>query len=84
MHLWRAPNKRKIRPEPEAKHVRRRIDETKASIKIERIAAEIGFEPLRQDNLEDITCVDVILGSFYRALELVRMKIAVSWLRFGI
>src|SRR5581483_1240111 len=57
MHLWRASNKEKIcaesasrtdssRDELETKHVRRRIDETKTSIKIERIAAKIGFEPL--------------------------------------
>jgi hypothetical protein len=75
MHLRRASNKRKIRPELETKHVRRRIDETKASIKVERITAKIGFESLRQDNLEDVARADVFLGSFYRALELVRRKL---------
>src|SRR6266487_1916015 len=77
MHLRRAPNKGEIITEFETKHVRRWVDETEASIKIERVAAEIGFEALRQDNLEDITCADVFLGSFHCLLELVRMKIAV-------
>src|SRR4029453_16969533 len=82
MHLRRTPNKRKIVAELQTKHIRRRIDETKTSIKIERIAAEIGFEPLRQDYLESITRTDVILGSFYGMPEFVRMKIAVDRLRF--
>src|SRR4029450_1453644 len=84
MHFRRTSNKRKIRSELKTKHVRRRIDETKTSIEIERIAAEIGFESLGQNDLEDITGADVILGSFHRTCELVRLKIAVGRLRFEI
>src|SRR5262249_51218439 len=58
MHLWRTANKREVRPESasrtdssrrelETKHIRRRIDETEASVKIERITAEIGLKSLR-------------------------------------
>src|SRR5207247_3748587 len=84
MHLRRASNKRKISSELKTKHVRRRIDETKASIKIERVAAEAGLKSLLQDNLEDVACPNVFLGLFYRALELFRMNIAVSGLYFAI
>src|SRR5262249_39264896 len=91
MHLRRASNKREIRTESasrtdssrgelETKHVRRRVDETKASIKIERITAEIGFEALRQDNLEDVARPNVLLGSLYCALELAPLKIALRWM----
>src|SRR4029453_15604714 len=78
MHFRRTSNKRKIRSELKTKHVRRRIDETKTSIEIERIAAEIGFESLGQNDLEDITGADVILGSFHRTCELVRLKIVLA------
>jgi hypothetical protein len=76
MHLRRTSHKRKVRSEFKTKHVRRRIDETKASIEIERVPAEIRFESLRQNNLEDITRANVLLGSFDCALELARLKIA--------
>src|SRR5262249_28296280 len=73
-----------VRGELETKHVRRRVDETKASIKIERITAEIGFEALRQDNLEDVARPNVLLGSLYCALELAPLKIGLGWMRFAI
>src|SRR5438034_10066962 len=47
VHLWRASNKRKVVAQLEAKHVRRRIDEAKAAIKIERLSLERRFESLR-------------------------------------
>src|SRR5262249_49847407 len=80
-------------PKLETKHVRRRIDETQTPIKIERIATEVGFESLRQNDLEDVARPNVFLGSFDCALEFFRMKIALAGsercvptnrLRFGI
>src|SRR6266576_3066240 len=53
VHLRRAANKCKIVAEVQTKHVRRRIDETKAAIEIERLAREIRFEALRQNHLEN-------------------------------
>src|SRR6516225_1252129 len=47
VHLRRAANKRKIVAELEAKHVRRRIDEAKATVKIEWLSLERRFESLR-------------------------------------
>src|SRR5438034_7335881 len=47
VHLWRAANERKIVAELETKHVRRRIDEAKTTIKIERLSRERRFESLR-------------------------------------
>src|SRR5207247_4547811 len=70
VHLRRAPNKRKIVAEVQTKHVRRRIDETKAAIEIERPAREIRFEALRQNHLENIAREDVYLGSVNHALKI--------------
>src|SRR5438094_1377952 len=47
VHFGGAANEREIVAELEAKHVRRRIDETKAAIKIERLSPERRFESLR-------------------------------------
>src|SRR5436309_15629912 len=47
VHLWRASKKRKIVAQLEATHVRRRIDEAKAAIKIERLSLKRRFESLR-------------------------------------
>src|SRR5262245_59148189 len=47
VHLGRTANKRKIVAELEAKHVRRRIDEAKTAVKIERLSLERRFESLR-------------------------------------
>src|SRR6202035_751448 len=46
VHLRRAANKRKIVAELQAKHVRRRIDEAKTAVKIERLSLELRFESL--------------------------------------
>src|SRR5437870_2828805 len=59
MHLWRAADERKTVASFKTKHVRRRINETQTSIKIERVTIEIGLESLRQDNLKDVAGSDV-------------------------
>src|SRR5712692_6448373 len=84
VHFRRAADKREIIAELEAKHVRRRIDEAQTPVKIERVAAEISFETLREDNLEDVAGADVFLGLLHRALELVAVKSAASRLHFAL
>src|SRR5713101_4465777 len=84
VHFRRAADKREIIAELEAKHVRRRIDEAQTPVKIERVAAEISFETLRQDNLEDVAGADVFPGLLYRALKLVAVKSAASRLHFAL
>ena len=46
VHFRRAADKCEIIGELEAEHVRRRIDKTQTSVKIERVTIEIGFETL--------------------------------------
>src|SRR5262249_57975130 len=84
MHFRRTSNKRKVHAELKTKHVRRRIDETKASVKIEWVPAEIGFKSLRQDDLKNISRANVLLNPFHSALELAWMNIAVKGLRLEI
>jgi hypothetical protein len=83
MHLRRAPDKRKIVRELEAEHIRRRIDKTETPVKIERVPIEIGFETLRQNDLEDIAGTDVFPGALNCLLELLAPEIAASRLRFA-
>src|SRR5437762_1437736 len=84
MHLRRAANERKIVVELEAKHVRRRINETETSIRIERVTIEIGFEALREDNLKDVAGPDVFSGLFNRQLKFRGAEIAASGTRFTV
>src|SRR5437762_10163888 len=84
MHLRRAANERKIVAEFEAKHVRRGINETETSIKIERVTIEIGFETLREDNLKDVAGADVFLRLFNSAPKLLWPEIAASRMHVGV
>src|SRR5260370_5547368 len=84
VHLRRAANERKIVAEFEAKHVRRGINETETSIKIERVTIEIGFEALREDNLKDVAGADVFLGLFNCAPKLLWTEIAASGMHLGV
>ncbi len=83
MHLRRAADKRKIVRKLEAEHIRRRIDESETPVKIERVPIEIGFETLRQNDLEDIAGADVFPGALNRLLKLLAPEIAASRLRFA-
>src|SRR5207247_10251399 len=84
MHLRRAANERKIVTELEAKHVRRRINETETSIKIERVTIEIGFETLREDNLKDVAGADVFLSLFNCPPKLLGAEIAANRMHLGV
>src|SRR6266566_7136490 len=84
MHLRRAANERKIVAGFKAKHVRRRINETQTTIKIERVSVEIGLKSLRQDNLKDVAGPDVFSGSFSCQLKFRGAEIAASGTRFTV
>src|SRR5437667_5230818 len=72
------------RGEFETKHVRRRIDETKTAIKIERCTVEFRFKSLREYNLENVARADEFLRSFDCGFEIFTPEIAAGGLRCGL
>ena len=62
-HLRRSADEMQI-VDPQKKHIRRGIDEAQRPIDVERIAANLHREALRQHNLENIACLNMRLGGF--------------------
>src|SRR5213082_1506052 len=67
-HLRRGTDNRSV-AHPDEIHVRRRVHMAERAIHGERIRAELGLEPLRQDDLIDIAGRDVLLGGANHLLE---------------
>ena len=71
--FWRGTDDRDAALAKE-EHVRARVDLAQHTVDIERVTAKLEVESLGEDDLEGVTCPDVLLGHFDGAAVAVRAR----------